>query len=378
MLRQFRSIVGRLVSNTFDLRICDDLLRWVYDHPDQANIVERLEGAFIPEYQEFAEIADRKVALAPDQSPRPSFERYIARISKIKIHTPSGYLQLPTGEIVQDTAWIPGNITGNLPYFRKHQHKTIYKEGLWFSAILYWSENYYHWFCDVLPRFFGVLERLPGETRFIVPANMKRWQWQSLEAIGISRERCEAFDGTTPWLLEQFLYAPPVMMTGDIEKKSISWVRSKLRHAFANRGAEPSSFVYISRKKAGKRRIVNEDELLPLLTSYGFVVYYAEDHTLSEQVNTFSDAAMVIAPHGAGLTNILHCKPGTKVLEIFDSTVVRRCYRSLAQTLSLHHSCYLATHVPNPSDSEGDMHVDIEHFNKYFSAWAHSVSTQPK
>jgi len=38
-----------------------------------------------------------------------------------------------------------------------------------------------------------------------------------------------------------------------------------------------------------------------------------------EQIELFSNADVVIGTHGAGLANILFCKPNTKVIEIFQA-----------------------------------------------------------
>lgn len=56
----------------------------------------------------------------------------------------------------------------------------------------------------------------------------------------------------------------------------------------------------------------------------------------------FANAKIVIAPHGAGLTNLIFCKPGTKVLEIFQSHEDDTyCY--LAQVLGLDYHCLKTT-----------------------------------
>jgi len=50
------------------------------------------------------------------------------------------------------------------------------------------------------------------------------------------------------------------------------------------------------------RRIINEHEVIEALATFGFVAYALEEMSFSEQVRLFSQAEMVVAPHGAGLT----------------------------------------------------------------------------
>ena len=38
---------------------------------------------------------------------------------------------------------------------------------------------------------------------------------------------------------------------------------------------------------------------------------------LAEQIEAFRNARIVLSPHGAGLTNILFCRPNTTLIEIF-------------------------------------------------------------
>jgi capsular polysaccharide biosynthesis protein len=76
--------------------------------------------------------------------------------------------------------------------------------------------------------------------------------------------------------------------------------------------------VYITRDKAIGRRVSNEDELMEMLSEYGFKKYHLEDRTVVENVRLFSNANLVVSPHGAGLTDIMFCDDCT-VIEMFGS-----------------------------------------------------------
>ena len=56
------------------------------------------------------------------------------------------------------------------------------------------------------------------------------------------------------------------------------------------------------------RRLINEEELLEVLEKYNFQNYFFEEMTMEEQIDLFSDAEIVIGPHGAGFANILFSK----------------------------------------------------------------------
>ena len=59
------------------------------------------------------------------------------------------------------------------------------------------------------------------------------------------------------------------------------------------------------------------------LSEKGYEIIYPESISISEQVNLFNNAEIVISLHGASLTNIMYMNKNKKVLEIriFSDTV---------------------------------------------------------
>jgi capsular polysaccharide biosynthesis protein len=54
-----------------------------------------------------------------------------------------------------------------------------------------------------------------------------------------------------------------------------------------------------------------------------------------EQIALFSRAKAIVAPHGSGLTNIIFCGSGTKVIELVSPNYIRHYYWAIAQQLNL-------------------------------------------
>lgn len=77
-----------------------------------------------------------------------------------------------------------------------------------------------------------------------------------------------------------------------------------------------SKRIYISRSKVNTRRVLNEGEIVDFLKKYGFECIHNEDLSIDEQIYLFQNATDIISCHGSQLTNIIFCKPGTKVCEI--------------------------------------------------------------
>jgi capsular polysaccharide biosynthesis protein len=101
--------------------------------------------------------------------------------------------------------------------------------------------------------------------------------------------------------------------------------------------------IYVSRSKASGRRITNEEEILPILASRGFVRVELEEISLSAQIALFAGAEALVAPHGAGLTNLIWCAPQTKILEVFSPLYVNLCYWSIASVVEADYYYLLGT-----------------------------------
>jgi len=73
--------------------------------------------------------------------------------------------------------------------------------------------------------------------------------------------------------------------------------------------------IYISRKKAKRKRVENEDEIEHILLKYNFKILNNENYIFWEQVAIYSRAKYLVSIHGSGLTNMLFMKEGSSVLE---------------------------------------------------------------
>jgi capsular polysaccharide biosynthesis protein len=123
--------------------------------------------------------------------------------------------------------------------------------------------------------------------------------------------------------------------------------------------------LYISRRKATLRRIVNESEIIPILEAHGFETVLCEDLSLAEQIGLFAKTTAVIGAHGAGLTNLIYCDPGSCVGEINTGRVFSH-YLVMARQLDMHFSGFEADPVP-AGGSQIDMHVNPPAFRKWIS-----------
>jgi len=96
--------------------------------------------------------------------------------------------------------------------------------------------------------------------------------------------------------------------------------------------------VFISRKDAPGRHMLNEDEVFALFEAQGFKRYSLSKLSVLEQAILFYGADSIVAAHGSGLTNMIFCQPGTKILEIFQHLYDASLY-NLAQDMQCEYYC---------------------------------------
>ena len=79
------------------------------------------------------------------------------------------------------------------------------------------------------------------------------------------------------------------------------------------------SKIYIRRDDANYRKVLNESDLIEKLRSHGFEIINPQHFEILVQMKIFSNAELIISPHGSNLSNLIFCKKGTKIIEISPS-----------------------------------------------------------
>jgi capsular polysaccharide biosynthesis protein len=204
--------------------------------------------------------------------------------------------------------------------------------GNWTSVLGQWVDGYYHWFLDVLPR-LSLLPELPEDIRVMVPAGLNSYRRDTLKWLGLeNRVRPTA---EKHLLVENYYFCSPTAMTGCYNPHAVQF----LRRAFLSRADlayDPPRRFYL-RRVGQVRPILNEDEIVDFFRKKGWAIVDTEQLPLAQQIQLFARAEMICAPHGAGLTNLLWCQPGCRVLELCASTFLNGCFEGLAECLRLDH-----------------------------------------
>jgi capsular polysaccharide biosynthesis protein len=137
------------------------------------------------------------------------------------------------------------------------------------------------------------------------------------------------------------------------------WVCTWLRSLFPPAKTGPKK-IYLSRRGAPRRRLVNEAELEARLAGLGFACVQPERLSVAQQVEYFSDARYVVAPHGAALTNLVFAPSGARLLELFHPQHKNRTfYANLAAACGHRYASFDGQPTNRADDPELEYSVDI-------------------
>lgn len=200
---------------------------------------------------------------------------------------------------------------------------------------------YFHWMFDLLPRFEILRQKginLEEIDYFVCNQIQSKFQRETLQKLGIPFSKIIESD-RHPHIEAQQLIVPSYPATvGWPNPFSIRFLRKLfLSSVDRERDSHSPQRIYISRKKATYRRILNEEKVIKLLSNLGFIVVELESISVQQQASLFSQADVILSAHGSGLTNTVFCQPGTTVIELMSPHYIRHYFWVISQHLRLKH-----------------------------------------
>ena len=185
------------------------------------------------------------------------------------------------------------------------------------------------------------------------------FQRQSLALAGVAPENIICSD-SVPYLQADRLVVPSYPgLSGIVPRWVCDFLRESMLGEASPIGADGPR-IYISRRNAHRRQILNEDELTELLQEFGVSVVDPADMPVREQARLFSSASLVVAQHGAGLANLVFCSEGAAVLELFTPDSINVCYWAVSNLLGIRYHYLITSPPPEPAQARAhNMMVDL-------------------
>lgn len=312
--------------------------RWEFGESEEYRLVDPLPSPSTPES---IRTASRDVRMR-----RP----FVAELREATLFGPDAIVKTAEGEVILETTehgdWTPtdGNCKRNLFNNLVHARLTSERESTPHDRVVCpivdpWARGYFHWIVDALPKLQAV-ERYVAESgdvpQLVVPKSVPSWMKRSLELTGYDLDDCIRWEGR----MRTFdrVVVPTLRREEDaLSIDALRWLRNRMTTNANPVDRDWSDRVYISRRKAQNRQLINEPVLEERLAMHGFETYVLEDLSVDEQISLFSQAEVVFGLHGAGFTNSLFATDAT-VVELFGSTVHSTVYYHMASGLGFDYS----------------------------------------
>ncbi|CAN0342528.1 unnamed protein product [Ectocarpus sp. 6 AP-2014] len=214
-----------------------------------------------------------------------------------------------------------------------------------------WTPNYYHFTVEHLPRITLGLDILLENPEIMISMHyyqpdplhddisaVQEVHMEMLEILGINRKRVVFANKE---MHAELAIVPTSTNCGDPDLQMVNMLRNRfLQGLFPTTNGVPPApprpvIVLVVRNKL--RGLMNNEEVKEALErnfpSFNVVEFFGAG-SVRDQLETFATAAMIIAPHGAGLANMIVAPLHTPVLEI-GTLACPPCFLRLA--LKLHH-----------------------------------------
>jgi capsular polysaccharide biosynthesis protein len=197
------------------------------------------------------------------------------------------------------------------------------------------SSNYYHWIADALGRLSAMPEVLTDpDVRFVVPSPLLAFQVETLGWLGITAERMVQVAPDEIVEFDELLVVAHRKDGGCTDPGVWQWLRSQLTIPEMSAAPAPTRRLYLHRSgRAGMRRLLNEEEAGAICVDHGFELVDTAALTVAQRRDLFSEAALVVGPTGAGLTDLLFAPTGARTILFGQRGYLVPSYSALAEAL---------------------------------------------
>ncbi len=202
------------------------------------------------------------------------------------------------------------------------------------------AHNYYHWLLDIIPKLSALQTAgfaICADDTFIVPHAKPAFACALLAQFGVMPTQIFETESVSPYLFAEQLVVP--RLSNAMGYRMGSWIPAALQQSILQQSPvdiQSGLKIYVSRdvKAATGRTIGNQLEVESFFSRCGFEIVFPERLSVVQQADLFARASVVAGPHGAGLSNLVYCAPGTKVIEFFGEHMAP-CYWAISALAGL-------------------------------------------
>ena len=239
-----------------------------------------------------------------------------------------------------------------------------------FVITQYYGNAYYHWSIENLPRLAPYVDFLKSNPHIKLHVHAHRSHPEEhLEILGFDRSRI-----VKGGIKAKRVYVPQGGSCGGANPIPVQLLAT-MYHEYIYKHFEPADLEHNTLLLVARttgRHLIQKGVLVELLKvkaiQYNMTFEVFRDDPippLPEVMAMFHRAALIVAPHGAGLSNLMFSRAGTTVVEVLCNPQPNRCFQSLATVLGHVYVGLLSTvpHLPCKP-----LFVDLAYFSNLVDA----------
>jgi capsular polysaccharide biosynthesis protein len=231
------------------------------------------------------------------------------------------------------------------------------------------GNNYFHFIFDIVPKIFLLNSIIDlKKINYFYVVNPKKWQIKIFNILGINKKQLLS-SKTYKHIFAEEIYAVdhPWYSSGYIQqnvKKIPKWIIHQNRKVFLHESKNKlmkKIFLDRSQSRYNHCQIKNLYDIKDLILKKKFEIYKPEILSFKKQISLFESSSVIIGAHGAAFSNIIFCKPGTKIIEIIPADHPNKKCERISKILKLRY--FRVETIPDNSDVNYPFKININKKN---------------
>jgi hypothetical protein len=285
----------------------------------------------------------------------PIQERFVLTLKDARVALSECFVITSKGFIIEEINMLMGRAVSRIFYSSTlPELKKINGE----VAVISNNDNYFHWMFETIPRILQ-LKKLGIKPDYYVIGADKKFKKESIKKMGLREKQIISADKGLHITADKLIVPSFPIHTGNPTQLVCDFLRKTFLKAPGKKYLEKYERIYISRGNVKTRKVSNEKEVLSYLSKYGFVPVTLDGLSIEEQAKIFNSAKVIVAPHGAALSNLVFARKGTKVIEAYHPDYVNVCFWALSNCVGLDHYYFMASKSDALNFDVG-MHMSID------------------
>ncbi len=239
--------------------------------------------------------------------------------------------------------------------------------------------NYYHWLIDSIPAIHSGLRYAEDrKVTLILPPDIQRWQEECLTLLGYQDLPRLMLDVSIHYLLPSAEFSE--FLGGrlpELTTRARAAAYRRMSQAVPRTGPFAEE-IYVARTNSQNRVAANEAELIALLERQGVRIIIPGTLSVSEQIDAFRSARLVIGLHGAGMSNIVFCRSGSFVYEMLPRHYPNVCFNLIAQSNGLNYWADVFEGIGSGTGFERQWQIDLEVVAARLDAIREKIAATPR